>query len=219
MADLIEGRVREAVDAWLRWLPRWTVGTARGRTRVCRTCFGSPVATAAGFDHEVPHAVQHALLSRLRGVVDDEVDVYTTRNLPLVDRELRRAAHPGGQGYQPQEGLAPEFQGLDLDPEPEPGQPFLFTLTELAGAPVDDAGEHPPAAVPEPTEYSDEAKVALRRELELADEHARSVGTAVCFALLEHRLRIADAVERLVEPQVEALLDELSQTLDVPGTP
>ena len=51
------------------------------------------------------------------------------------------------------------------------------------------------------------------------DEHARSVGTAVCFALLEHRVRIADAVERLVEPQVEALLDELSQTLDVPGTP
>lgn len=219
MADEIEGRVRDAVDAWLRWLPRWTIGTSRARTRVCRVCFGSPVATAAGFDHEVPHAVQHALLNRLRVVVDDAVDVYTTRNLPLVDRELRRAERPGDQGYQPQEGLALEFQGLDLDPEPEPDQPFLFTLAELTGAPTGEAGERPPSPPPAPTEYSDEAKAALRRELELADEHARSVGTAVCFALLEQRERIADAVERLVEPQVEALLAELSQTLDVPGAP
>ena len=219
MAEDIDGRVREAVDAWLRWLPRWSIGTSRARTRVCRVCFGSPVATAAGFDHEVPHAVQHALLNRLRVVVDDAVDVYTTRNLPLVDRELRRAERPGDQGYQPQEGLELEFQGLDLDPEPEPGQPFLFTLAELTGAPTDDARQRPPAQPPTPTEYSDEAKAALRRELELADEHARSVGTAVCFALLEQRTRIADAVGRLVEPQVEALLAELSQTLDVPGAP
>jgi hypothetical protein len=92
MADSIEGQVRGAVDAWLRWLPRWQIGTARARTRVCRTCFGSPVATAAGLDHDVPHAVQHALLNRLRHIVDAEVDTYTTRNLPLVDRELRLAA-------------------------------------------------------------------------------------------------------------------------------
>ena len=279
MADLIEGRVREAVDAWLRWLPRWTIGTARGRTRVCRTCFGSPVATAAGFDHEVPHAVQHALLSRLRGVVDDEVDVYTTRNLPLVDRELRRAAHPGGQGYQPQEGLAPEFQGLDLDPEPEPGQPFLFTLAGLAGMPPDDGlvppdpsvaggepaepttepdvgadsfdiadldgwllppdsatplaalppdapgpvtrSEHQPEPAPraesEPqAEYSDEAKAALRHEITLAGDHAEAVGTSLCLALVQHRPRIAEAIDRLVAPQVDELLAELSRALEQP---
>lgn len=220
MVDTIEGRVRGAVDAWLRWLPRWSIGTSRARTRVCRVCFGSPVATAAGFDHEVPHAVQHALLNRLRVVVDDEVDRYTTRNLPLVARELRRGEE-SVQGYQPAEGLALEFQGLDVDPEPEPGQPFLFTLEELAGTPTDDAAGAPaePSAPPEAVRYSDEAKAALRRELELADEHARSVGAAVCFALLDHRERIADAVERLVEPQVEALLHELAETLDVPRAP
>ena len=88
MAEQIEGRVSSAVDAWLRWLPRWHIGTARGRTRPCRMCLGSPVATAAGFDHDVPHAVQHALLNRMRQIVDDDVDEYTARNLPLVTREL-----------------------------------------------------------------------------------------------------------------------------------
>lgn len=221
MVDTIEGRVRTAVDAWLRWLPRWSIGTSRPRTRVCRVCFGSPVAVAAGFDHEVPHAVQHALLNRLRAVVDDEVDRYTTRNLPLVARELKRADEPRDRGYRPEEGLALEFQGLDVDPEPEPGQPFLFTLAELAGTPVDGADAAPPPEdeTLQPPRWSEEAKVALRREVELADEQARSVGTAVCFALVAHRERIADAVGRLVEPQVEALLGELSDALDVPGTP
>ena len=214
MADQIEGQVRGAVDAWLRWLPRWQVGTARGRTRVCRTCFGSPVAAAAGFDADVPHAVQHALLNRLRHLVDAEVDAYTTRNLPLVTRELRRAAEAEASGYRPDEGLALEFDGLDVDPEPDPGQPFLFTLAGLAAedAPSARAG----AADAEP-EFSEEAKAALRREVALADEHAQSVGTVLCFALVEHRERIHDAVARLVEPQVDELIAELSRTLEPPS--
>jgi hypothetical protein len=215
MADSIEGQVRGAVDAWLRWLPRWRIGTARGRTRVCRTCFGSPVSTAAGLDHDVPHAVQHALLNRLRHIVDAEVETYTTRNLPLVDRELRRAAAGDPDGYRPEADLAPEFDGLDVDPEPDPTQPFLFTLAGLAAEDAPPAGPTDEAAAAEP-EFTEQAKQALRRELALADEHAQAVGTALCFAVAGHRERIAEALARLVEPQVDDLLAELSRTLEQP---
>ncbi|MDY0890561.1 spermidine/putrescine ABC transporter substrate-binding protein [Frigoribacterium sp. CFBP9030] len=214
MAESIEGRVQSAVDAWLRWLPRWRIGTARGRTRVCRLCFGSPVAVAAGFDRDVPHAVQHALLNRLRHIVDDEVEIYTARNLPLVDRELRREADGVVDvGYRPDVGLDPEFEGLDVDPEPDPAQPFLFTLAGLAEEDAPPAGSR----TVDPVEYSDEAKEALRREVALADDHAQSVGTSLCFALVAQRERIGDAVERLVEPQIDDLLSELSQTLEQPS--
>ncbi|OII22407.1 hypothetical protein [Frigoribacterium sp. MCBA15_019] len=277
MAEQIEGRVSSAVDAWLRWLPRWHIGTARGRTRPCRVCLGSPVATAAGFDHDVPHAVQHALLNRMRQIVDDDVDEYTARNLPLVTRELRLAEAQEARGYRPEQGLDPEFQGLDLDPEPEPGQPFLFTLAGLAGMPADDgivppdptvAGGEPtgptseldngaasfdvedldgwllppdsttpsdalppvapgpvvrPEHQPEPApraepeaEYSDEAKAALRHEITLAGDHAEAVGTSLCLALVQHRPRIAEAIDRLVAPQVDELLAELSRALEQP---
>lgn len=217
MADSIEGRVRTSVDAFLRWLPRWQIGTSKARTRVCRLCLGSPVATAAGFDHDVPHAVQHALLSRMRVIIDEAVDEYTAKNLPMVSRELSKTVPQDHPGYRPDEGLALEFQGLETDPEPEPGAPFLFTLKELAdedralaALPVERADPEPPAT------YSDEAKAALRIELELADDHARQVGTTVCLALVEHRRRIADAIDRLVEPQIDELLAELSQTLENP---
>ncbi|WP_423923291.1 spermidine/putrescine ABC transporter substrate-binding protein [Frigoribacterium sp. 2-23] len=223
MADSIEGRVRSAVDAWLRWLPRWRVGSSRARTRVCRLCLGSPVAQAAGFDHEVPHGVQHALLARLQAIVDDEVDDYTAKNLPQIARELRRAESEGAGGYDPHAGLDPEFQGLDVDPEPEPGQPFLFTLSELEGTaagpdPVDAAAPEQPFELETPPEpaLTDEAKAALAREISLADDHARAVGTALCLALVAHRPRIGDAVTRLVEPQVEILLAELSRSLELP---
>ncbi|ROS51623.1 spermidine/putrescine ABC transporter substrate-binding protein [Frigoribacterium sp. PhB24] len=284
MAEQIEGRVSSAVDAWLRWLPRWHIGTARGRTRPCRVCLGSPVATAAGFDHDVPHAVQHALLNRMRQIVDDDVDEYTARNLPLVTRELRLAEAQEARGYRPDQGLDLEFQGLDLDPEPEPGQPFLFTLAGLAGMPADEGvvppdptlgGTEPsgsgtevdlpafssdvddlegwllapdssssdapgspgsgPAAEPGPqpepaprhehehehepeheVEYSDEAKAALRREITLAGDHAEAVGTSLCLALVHHRPRIAEAIDRLVAPQVDELLAELSRALEQP---
>ncbi|MGA1812052.1 spermidine/putrescine ABC transporter substrate-binding protein [Frondihabitans sp. 4ASC-45] len=223
MADSIEGRVRNGVDAFLRWLPRWEIGTSRARTKVCRLCLGSPVATAAGFDHEVPHTVQHALLSRMRVIIDEAVEEYTARNLPLVSRELSRAAEPEPAGYKPDEGLALEFQGLEIDPEPEPGQPYLFTLAELAEADrvVPPARAEPSDPAPSslddaPASYSEEAKAALRTELELADDHARQVGTAVCLALVEHRTRISDAIDRLVEPQIDELLAELSRALENP---
>ncbi len=207
MEQSIDGRVHAAVDAWLRWLPRWEVGDGRGRAKLCRTCFGSPVAKAAGFDADVPHAVQHALLQRLKRIVDDEVQHYTDRNLPLLRKELgaidrRRAAKP----YRPSEGLAPEYEGLDLDPEPEPGAPFLFTLAELAA-------EEPAEPHPEPPPLSEEAKEALRREVALADGCAGSTGFAICAALEPQRERIAQAIHRHVEPQVQALLDELTREL------
>ncbi|MET1042517.1 MAG: spermidine/putrescine ABC transporter substrate-binding protein, partial [Microbacteriaceae bacterium] len=79
----LDTRVSQAVDAWLRWLPRWQPSTHRGRTRLCRRCFGSPIMAAVGLDHDVPHAVQHGLSTRVKSIVDDIVDDYTQRNLPL----------------------------------------------------------------------------------------------------------------------------------------
>jgi hypothetical protein len=207
--DGIDGRVRNAVDVWLRWLPRWQIGSARPRTRICRKCVGSPIAAAAGFGPDVPHPVQHALIGRVSTIIEDAVDDYTARNLPLLQRELERAAaRKRHAGYQPSDGLSPEFQGLDVDPEPEPGEPFLFTLGELEGA---GAAEQSPR---EP--LSEEAKAALRHEIGLSDECARSTGTAVCLALVEHRPRIAEAIERLVEPQVAALVSDMFRGLDGP---
>lgn len=207
--DGIDGRVRSAVDHWLRWLPRWQIGSARPRTRICRKCTGSPIAEAAGFGPDVPHPVQHALIGRISTIVDDAVDDYTAKNLPLLHRELERAAaRQRTAGYQPAEGLSPEFQGLDVDPQPQPGAPFLFTLGELAGT---GAAEQAPR---EP--LSDEAKAALRREIALSDECARSTGTAVCLELVDHRPRIAEAVERLVEPQIAALVSDMFRGLDGP---
>jgi hypothetical protein len=207
--DGIDGRVRNAVDVWLRWLPRWQIGTARPRTRICRRCTGSPIVAAAGFGPDVPHPVQHALIGRMSAIVEDAVDDYTAKNLPLLQRELERAAaRKRHSGYQPADGLSPEFQGLDVDPQPEPGEPFLFTLGELAGT---GASEQEPR---EP--LSDEAKAALRHEIELSDECARSTGTAVCLALLDHRERIAEAVERLVEPQIAALVSDMFRGLEGP---
>jgi hypothetical protein len=208
--DGIDGRVRGAVDVWLRWLPRWQIGSARPRTRICRKCVGSPIATAAGFGPDVPHPVQHALIGRVSTIIEDAVDEYTAKNLPLLQRELERAAaRKRHAGYQPADGLSPEFQGLDVDPEPEPGEPFLFTLGSLEGA---GAGSPPPR---EP--LSEEAKDALRHEIALSDECARSTGTAVCLALVDHRERIAEAVERLVEPQIAALVSDMFRGLDGPG--
>jgi hypothetical protein len=208
--DSIEGRVRGAVDVWLRWLPRWQIGSARPRTRICRKCVGSPIATAAGFGPDVPHPVQHALIGRVSTIIEDAVDDYTARNLPLLQRELERAAaRKRHAGYQPADGLSPEFQGLDVDPEPEPGEPFLFTLASLEGAGASEQSPREP--------LSDEAKAALRHEIALSDECARSTGTAVCLALVDHRPRIAEAVERLVEPQIAALVSDMFRGLDGPG--
>ncbi|WP_267442850.1 MULTISPECIES: spermidine/putrescine ABC transporter substrate-binding protein [unclassified Curtobacterium] len=209
--DGIDGRVRGAVDVWLRWLPRWQIGTARPRTRICRKCTGSPIASAAGFGPDVPHPVQHALIGRMSSIVEDAVDDYTAKNLPLLHRELERAAaRKRHAGYQPAEGLSPEFQGLDVDPQPQDGSPFLFTLEGLAGT-----GASSDTVPREP--LSDEAKAALRHEIELSDECARATGTAVCLALIDHRPRIAEAVERLVEPQIEALVSDMFRGLDGDG--
>jgi hypothetical protein len=209
MERSLETTVAQAVDAWLRWLPRWRPATTRGRTRLCRRCFGSPVIAAAGLDTDVPHAVQHGLSTRMKTIVDAVVDEYTERNLPLLHTELADAERRKAEGYRPDQGLDPEFDGLPLDPEPEPGEPYLFTFAELAGA--SESGRTPP-----PRDLSDEEKQALRTELRLADECASHAGRLVCIALEEHRGRIADGVRRYVEPQVEALLSDLTLNLDTP---
>lgn len=208
-------QVAQAVDAWLRWLPRWTPQTHRGRIAPCRRCLGSPVLSAAGFGGDVPHGVQHGLSTRVKTIVDRAVSEYTARNLPLLQAELdQQAARNRARSYRPAEGLEPEFEGMPLDPEPVPGAPFLFTVAGLA--------HESDAEVPALPPLSEEAKTALRREVALADDYANLIGRDICALLVSHRERVQEAITRLVEPQVEAMLDELARSLDAPfdpGTP
>ncbi len=212
MERSLETQVSQAVDAWLRWLPRWEPATHRGRVAPCRRCFGSPILSAAGLGGDVPHGVQHGLSTRIKAIIDHAVAQYTARNLPMLQAELdQQAARNRARSYRPAEGLDPEFEGLPLDPDPVPGQPFLFTLSGLADAADADVPALPP--------LGDEAKAALRQEVGLADDYANMVGREVCTILLHHRLRIQASLAQYVEPQVEALLQELSEALDSPFDP
>lgn len=207
----IEERVNAAVDAWLRWVPGWTPGSHRGRARLCRRCTGSPILAAAGIPRDVPHQVVHALVSRMQRIIDRRVDDYTAAELPALHAELTGAELWQAGGYDPSAGLDPEYDGIDPDPEPEEQeQPFLFTLAELA----EEAKPEPP--LPRPPLTAEE-KRRLRHEIELADHCAEQAGREVCFALMAHRDRIEAAIHRFVEPQIQALLDELSEGLEPPS--
>ncbi|GAA2189637.1 MULTISPECIES: spermidine/putrescine ABC transporter substrate-binding protein [Leucobacter] len=211
MATSIENRVDAAVDSWLRWVPRWSPGTHRGRSRVCRRCTGSPMLAAAGLTDDVPHQVAHALVSRLQRIIDKRVEEFTAARLPALHAELEGAEIWEAGGYDPADGLEPEYDGLDPDPEPgDDAQPFLFTLAGLA----EESRPAPP--LPRPPLNPDE-KLRLRREIELADAQADAVGQEVCFALVAHRARIETAVHRFVEPQVQSMLDDLSRNLEPPS--
>lgn len=166
---------------------------------------------ASGIALDTPHQVKHALVSRMQRIIDRAVDEYTAEHLPMLQAELSGEAMWQVGGYDPGAGLDPEFDGVDPDPEPdESGQPFLFTLGGLA----EETRPEPP--LPRPP-LSEAEKQQLRREIELADQQASSVGNEVCFALLMHQARISAAIERFVEPQVQALLDDLSQHLEPPA--
>lgn len=208
----LETQVSQAVDAWLRWLPRWQPATHRGRVAPCRRCYGSPVLEAAGLGSDVPHGVQHGLSTRVKTIVDRHVGRYTELNLPMLQAELdQQSARNRARSYRPDEGLDPEHEGLPLDPDPQPGQPFLFTIEGLAN---EAAGE-----VPSLPPLTEEAKAALRQEVALADEYANMVGREVCQLLLPHRMRIHRAVSEFVEPQVESMLSDLTRSLDAPFDP
>jgi hypothetical protein len=213
MEGSIESRVSHEVDSWLRWLPRWRPGTHRGRARLCRTCFGSPVIAAAGLATDVPHAVQHALAMRVKIVIDAAVDEYTELNLPLLRREIHlNEEHKAAASYRPTEGLDPEYKGLDLDPPAVADAPYLFTFAELA-RPAE------PPAQPLAPPLTTEEKAAIRAELKLADDYAALVGGRVCAELSRHRERMRQAVADFVEPWVLALLADLDTALDSPVWP
>ncbi|MGB4135458.1 MAG: spermidine/putrescine ABC transporter substrate-binding protein [Microbacterium sp.] len=212
MERSLETQVDQAVEAWLRWVPRWEPATHRGRVAPCRRCLGSPVLSAAGIGGTVPHGVQHGLSTRIKSIVDQAVAEYTARNLPMLQAELdQQADRNRARSYRPGEGLDPEFDGMPLDPDPIPGMPFLFTIAELA----DDAA----ASLPPLPPLSEEAKAALRQEVALADEYANMVGREICGMLLRYRLRVQAAISQYVEPQIEAMLAELSEALDSPFDP
>ena len=236
MDGSIESRVNHEVENWLRWITRWRPATHRGRARLCRQCFGSPIILAAGLAVDVPHVVQHALSMRMKIVIDASVDEYTERNLPLLAHELNLSARrESAQAFRPAEGLDPEFHGLDLDPQPAADAPYLFTFRELAepASSVVSPSDTPPNATP-PTSapppdapvtpaplpaLSAEEKAALTTEIRLADEFATQVGRRVCSELTEQQPRLLAAVAEHVEPQVQALLADLESTLDSPQWP
>lgn len=164
---------------------------------------------AAGIATDVPHQVAHALNSRMQRIIDKAVDEFTERELPALHAELtgEQIWHTGG--FDPGVGLDPEYEGLDVDPETDDEQPYLFTMAELA----EQSRPEPP--LPRPP-LSAEEKHRLRREVELADQCAEDAGQRVCFALTAHRNRIEAAIGRFVEPQIQALLDELTRHLQPP---
>lgn len=212
MERSLETQVSQAVEAWLRWVPRWEPATHRGRVAPCRRCLGSPILSAAGIGGTVPHGVQHGLSTRIKTIVDHAVADYTARNLPMLQAELdQQAARNRARAYRPAEGLDPEYEGMPLDPEPVPGAPFLFTVAGMA----DEAAEDLPPLPP----LSEDAKAALRQEVALADEYANLVGREICGLLLRHRLSVQAAISQYVEPQIEAMLSELSEALDSPFDP
>lgn len=148
----------------------------------------------------------------MKTIVDQAVAAYTARNLPMLQAELdQQAARNRARSYRPAEGLEPEFEGLPLDPDPVPGAPFLFTISGLA--------QESDAAVPELPPLSDEAKSALRQEVALADDYANMVGREICSLLLHHRLRVQAEIAQHVEPQIEAMLADLTRSLDAPFEP
>ena len=165
---------------------------------------------AAGLGHDVPHQVTHALTSRMQRIIDRGVDEFTERELPLLHAELTGEELWSSGGYDPVAGLEPEYDGIDPDPEPADGtQPFLFTLAGLAEE------ARPEAPLPRPPLTARERQI-LAAEIERADDCAEHIGRELCLALVSHRPRITAAVERFVEPQVQALLDELSRNLEPP---
>lgn len=148
---------------------------------------------------------------RMKAIVDEAVDDYTAQNLPNLFREIQRTeARKAQRSYRPTEGLDPEHIGLELDPDPIPGQPFLFTLGGLEQAESQANAEPPPAP------FSEDQKQALRAEVALADEYASQIGRELCAALLEHRLVVRDAVQQVIEPQVAELMADLERELDAP---
>ena len=103
----IESRVNHEVENWLRWITRWHPATHRGRARLCRQCFGSPIIASAGLAVDVPHVVQHALSMRMKIVIDASVDEYTELNLPRLAHELNLSERrESAQAYRPAEGLS-----------------------------------------------------------------------------------------------------------------
>lgn len=167
---------------------------------------------AAGLDDDTPHGVQHGLSTRIKTIVDQRVATYTANNLPLLQSELdQQAARNNARSYRPREDLTPEFEGLPLDPEPEPGAPFLFTIAGFEQEAAQDAPPLPP--------LSTEAKQALRHEVRLADAFANDIGGEVCRILETHRSRIRAAVAEFVDPQIDAMLKELTTSLDAPFDP
>lgn len=165
---------------------------------------------AAAIGHDVPHQVAHALTSRMQRIIDRGVDEFTQRELPLLHAELTGEELWSAGGYDPAAGLELEFDGIDPDPEPEDGtQPYLFTLAGLAEE------ARPETPLPRPP-LTPQERETLSAEIARADERAEEIGRELCLALVTHSGRITAAIERFVEPQVQALLDELSRHLEPP---
>ncbi len=145
----------------------------------------------------------------MQRIIERAVDEYTERDLPVLHAELTGEQMWHAGGYEPGAGLDPEYDGLDLDPEDDEEQPFLFTMAGLAEQ------SKPEPALPRPPLSAGE-KRQLEREAELAGRFADNLGQQICFAVAEHRPRIQAAVLRFVEPQIQAMLEELSRHLEPP---
>ncbi|WP_233569235.1 spermidine/putrescine ABC transporter substrate-binding protein [Leucobacter sp. OH1287] len=205
-------QVAKGVESWRRWVMGWKPEMHRTRSSLCKRCTGSPLVNAAGFTADTPHQVKHALVIRMHRIIDARVDDYTAKHLHTLHAELEGEKIWRQRGYDPHVNIAPELDGMDLDPEPEStAQPFLFTLAELA-----DQSDAAPA-LPRPPLTAAE-KQQLRAEIAVSDRVANEAGQAVCFELIRHSLEIRETVARFVQPQIEELLTRLSSQLSMPDS-
>ena len=67
--------------------------------------------------------------------------------------------------------------------------------------------------------FTEEQKHALRAEIALADDYAKSVGQAVCAAVRQHRGHIEHAVGQFVEPHIAEMMADLERELNAPDWP
>ena len=161
----------------------------------------------------MPHGVQHGLSTRIKTIVDHAVAEYTDARTCRCCRpsSTTRPRATARAATAPPRDSSRSSRDCRSTPSRSRARPFLFTISGLA--------EEADAGIPALPPLSDEAKAALRQEVGLADDYANMVGREVCTILLHHRLRIQAAISQYVEPQIEAMLEELTRSLDAPFDP
>lgn len=211
----LAGAVAEQVAAWQRWVASWQLQHVRTKSRVCANCVsGAQFVMGAAFDTGVPHPVKHALVSRMHRVANKRLSDVVEVVLPEFHREQGRyMSSLQSSEYDPRASLAPEYDGVELDPLPAANEPFLFTLEEFAAAST--AGEEPPFEFLIAGQ-SPQQQQRLARAKHVRDVIHYNICKQLATGLVSHRAAIKQTLETHVTWQVEADIARLMEHLETP---